>query len=244
MILTVLVGNSNTRFAIFKQRRLVRVRIIPTCRLDIHLTKFRVSPKIDSAIMASVVPSLTLPLFQMLNRQVPTIMVNSQTPVPLKFKYERRLLGTDRVCVVVGGYARFRQNMIIIDFGTAITFNVVNSSGVFLGGPILPGPEIMLEGLTQRTGRLPRVSWFARARTISSSTVPAIQSGVFNLLIGGLSRIRDKIIAETRIKSPLIIGTGGAVNWFKRYLNIKVVDKNLASLGLAELYYFNRGQNE
>jgi len=244
MILTVLVGNSNTRFAVFEGRRLVRVWIIPTGRLTAHLSKLKISPRIESAVLASVVPKQTLSLFRILNQQVPTLLVNARTRVPLKLQYDRRLLGVDRLSAAIGAYVRFQQNLTVIDFGTAITFNLVNKPGVFLGGPIVPGPEMLFAALAASTGRLPRVNWSVRSRTISTRTTPAIQSGVFHLLIGGLSRIQTLLIAEAGDEKRLVIGTGGAVSLFQRYLDIMVVDKNLASRGLAEIYYFNRRQDE
>jgi type III pantothenate kinase len=244
MILTLLVGNTNTRLAVFDRRRLVRVRVIPSGRIDDYLNKIKLSPRIEGAVMASVVPKKTLPVFRILNRQVPTLLVNSRTPVPLKFNYDRKLLGADRLAVAAGGYARFQRELVIIDFGTAITFNLVNRYGFFSGGPIVPGPDLMLDALAQGTGRLPRVHWSARARTICTRTKPAIQAGVFNLLIGGLSRILEKVVAEAGGNTQLVVGTGGAARRFRRYLDIRVVDQNLASRGLAEIYYFNRRQDE
>jgi type III pantothenate kinase len=244
MILTVLVGNTNTRLAVFKQHRLVQSRVIPTSRIDNYFAKFRLNPGIEGAILASVVPKMTLPLMRFLNRQVPTLQVNSRTLVPLKIKYDRGLLGADRLAAAVGGYARFHRDLIVIDFGTAITFNLVNRNGVFYGGPIVPGPHLLRNTLAQGTARLPLVSWSARNRTISTRTAPAIQSGVFNLLVGGVSRILSRLSAEAGGENWLVIGTGGVARCFRRYLNIRVIDENLASRGLAEIYYFNRRQDE
>lgn len=240
MILTVLIGNTHTRLTWFKKNRICRRKTLPTATLYRLPGCFN---NIQGAAVASVVPKLTHPVYQALHHQVPTLLLTAQTPMPLKFRYDRKLVGADRVCAAVGGYRRFRGNLIIIDFGTAITVNIVQKEGTFLGGPILPGAEIMLSSLAEKTKRLPRVNFVSRANPLSLNTRTAIQAGVFNLIIGGLTRIVQEVSWRSK-REYLIVATGGAASQFKRHLKwIKTVDQDLASRGLAEIFYLNYRPN-
>ncbi|MGQ9707626.1 MAG: type III pantothenate kinase [bacterium] len=265
MILTVLVGNTNTRLVWFQAPRLrlpfpiftktglhcpalrrthylqiCKRRIVSSDNLIEYLLRLRLTSEVTEAAMACVVPRLTLPVYRTLSRQIPTYLVTSKTRTPLRFRYDRSLLGTDRVCVAVGGYCRFRRPLIVIDFGTAITVNAIDKNGLFLGGPILPGLEMMLSSLANGTGRLPRINFAIRKTVITRTTTSAIRAGVFNLLAGGLKHIITRISVETR-SSFLVIATGGFAPRFKHHLEfLKVVDEDLGSKGLAEILYLNR----
>lgn len=245
MILTVVVGNTNSRLTFFKGRHLIRSRVVPTNRLDQVVTNLRLSSKVTGAAVASVVPKKTLSVYRALSRQIRTMLFNSRTGVPIRVHYNRRLIGADRLCVAVGAFSCYHQDLIVVDFGTAITFNAVKMPGVFLGGPILPGAQLMLNGLAAGTGRLPRVNFYPRSRVLCQQTRPAIQSGVFYLLVGGVRLILSKVTAEAGLKTPLVLGTGGGIRHLAQYFNeISIVDENLANRGLAEIYYYNRRQNE
>lgn len=240
MILTVLIGNTNTRLAFFEGRRLVRAQVVPTSRVEPKLAGLKLGERVEGAAVASVVPKMTLGVYRALSRQVRTVLLSSRTEAPLQINYDRRLLGADRLCAAVGGFSRFQKDLIVIDAGTAVNFSVVKQPGVFYGGPILPGATLMLEGLAAGTGRLPRVDFYPRTRVIWRQTVPALQSGVFHLLVGGIRLILRRISAEVKLRSPLIIGTGGGIRRLVPYLpEIMTIDDNLASRGLAEIYYYN-----
>lgn len=247
MILTVLIGNTNTRLCWFKKHRIYRRKTIPTARLTRTrrqktgsvIKAFGSFKKIQGAAVASVVPHLTYPVYRTLRRLVPTMLVTARTPTPLKFRYDRRQIGADRVCAAVGGYRRFQDDLIIIDFGTAITVNIIQKDGLFLGGPILPGAEIMLTALAEKTARLPRVNYPLRANPLTLTTRTAIQAGVGNLIIGGLDRIVNEVTRRSKTQY-LIIATGGAAFQFKRHLKwINTIDQDLANSGLAQIFYFN-----
>ncbi|MEO0071052.1 MAG: type III pantothenate kinase [candidate division WOR-3 bacterium] len=252
MILTVLIGNTNTRLCWFENHRIYRRKVLPTARLTLArrpkaglVSKvFGSFKNIQGAAVASVVPQLTYPIYLTLRRQVPTLLLTAKTPTPLRFRYDRRLVGADRVCVAVGGYFRFQDNLIIIDFGTAITLNIVQKEGIFLGGPILPGAEMIFSALAEKTARLPRVTFAFRANPLTLTTHTAIQAGVGNLIIGGLNRIVSEI-TRRRKRDYLIVATGGAAFQFKRHLKwIKTVDQDLANRGLAEIFYFTGSQRQ
>jgi len=240
LILTVLIGNSRTRFVWFQARRICRKRIIPSVRVIEYLPQLKLNRQTKGASLASVVPKLTLPVYRHLCQETPTLLVTAATKTPLRFHYDRHALGTDRVCAGVAGFTIYRRNLIIIDFGTAITINVVTKNGDFLGGPILPGVEMMLSALAQNTSRLAKVPFAIKRRVLSSTTKSAIQAGVFNLLIGGLEHIIKSVCLETR-DNYFVIATGGFAQRFKCHLSsVQAIDEDLASKGLAEIFYLNK----
>jgi type III pantothenate kinase len=224
----------------FEKRGILRRQIIASEKLTEYLPRLRLARRVKGAALASVVPRLTLPVYRTLCPQTPTLLVTASTRTPLQFRYDRSCLGTDRVCVGVGAYCRFRRPLIVVDFGTAITLNAIDKNGLFLGGPILPGVEMMLASLAQHTGRLPRVNFAARKSALTRTTVSAIQAGVFNLLTGGLKHIINQMSREIGSKF-LVVATGGLAQRFKRHLRfLKVVDQDLGNKGLAEIFYLNR----
>ncbi len=244
MILTVLVGNTNTRLAWFKGKNIIRRQTIPSAKLLREINQLPLSPAPLGAALASVVPRATRLIYQYLSRNTPTLLVNIATASPLKICYNRRFLGADRLCAAVGGYLRYHRDLIVVDFGTAITLNIVHKEGVFLGGPIFPGVQMMLSALAQKTHRLPEVNFVRRQRLTVTTTQEAIQSGVFNLIVGGLHYMVNRLNAETK-RNYFIVGTGGASSLFRKHLKlINRIDPDLTSRGLAALFYINRRKNE
>ncbi|MEO0005508.1 MAG: type III pantothenate kinase [candidate division WOR-3 bacterium] len=234
------MGNSRTRFVWFDNQGIVRRMIVPTTKVIESLERLRLTKDTRGAAVASVVPKLTLPVYRRLCQETPTLLVGATTKTPLRFHYDRRALGADRVCVAVGAYTLYKKNLIIIDFGTAITFNIVKRNGDFLGGPILPGAEMLLSCLAEKTARLPRVGFLASNKVICRTTKPAIQTGVFNLLRSGLNDIIKRICIETG-ESYFVVATGGLAQRFGCHLrSIKVVDEDLGSKGLREIFYLNK----
>ncbi len=250
MILTVLIGNTNTRLVWWDKARPRRRRVVPTATLQ-HLLKndrrdshpqhlLPVSENISGIAIASVVPAITRDVYKYFSPSTSTLLVTARTPAPLKILYNRRLLGADRLCAAVGGYLRYARNLIIVDFGTAITFNIVQQEGMFLGGPILPGVQLMLAALTEHTAQLPQVRFSPHNNPLVHTTTTAIRSGVFHLITGGLERIVNLISRETK-RQYFVVATGGGVPSLRHHLRwINKIDPDIASFGLAQLFYLNR----
>ncbi|MCL6465606.1 MAG: type III pantothenate kinase [candidate division WOR-3 bacterium] len=241
MILTVLVGNFNTRLVLWEKNRIKMRKIVPTNQVLERLNRLIPNRALQGAALASVVPKVTLRLYQTLCRHTKTLLVTTRTPTPLKIVYRKKSLGVDRLCAAVGGILRYQQNLIIIDFGTAITFNIVHyQEKALLGGPILPNARIMFTALRDHTAQLPMVELHPRENPFVKSTRTAIQAGVFNLILGGIERIIEQIRCRTKAHYQ-IIATGGEAQIFsKKCQLINKVDPELTSFGLAQIYYFNR----
>ncbi|MGQ9678291.1 MAG: type III pantothenate kinase [bacterium] len=245
MILTLLAGNHNTRLVLWNKNRIRRRKILPTNQMINHLDRLIASRTLEGAALASVVPDLTPQFYHALCQHTPTLHVTTRTPTPLKICYRRNMLGTDRLCAAVGGYLRYRRNLIVVDFGTATTVNIVHyKEKTFLGGPILPGFGIILKALAENTAQLPVVKLSPRANPLVTNTRTAICAGVYNLILGGLIRIIKQICCRTK-KRYRILATGGEAKlWSRNCPLINKVDPELASFGLLQIYYFNRRKNE
>jgi type III pantothenate kinase len=241
MILTVVIGNTNTRFVWFRGYRPVRSRVVPTAVVARHGKLPELSPA-EAVAVASVVPEATRVVRAYLRAHagLPSLVVGPRTQTGLRFRYRRRDLGTDRVCAAVGARHRFpNQDVIVFDFGTATTVNVILREGVFAGGAILPGIQMCLEALAAGTAVLPKLPPAPLRSPLQHNTGAAVQAGVANLFAGGIDRIIDRT-EHALGRSLLVVSTGGAAGIARRYSRrIGVPRPHLAGEGLVELLQIN-----
>jgi type III pantothenate kinase len=240
MILTVVIGNTNTRFVWFDGCRVAESRVVPT--KSVRLGSLPKPGRVAGVAMASVVPSVTGAVDARLRAAtgLEPFIVGPRTRTGLKFRYRRCNLGADRVCTAVGAWRRFpRQDLIVFDFGTATTVNVVLREGIFAGGAILPGIRMSLDNLADSTAGLPRLLPGRALSPIQHDTRAAIQAGVASLFAGGIDRIIDE--TERGLdRSFRIVATGGGVRTARQYAKqIGTSIPQLASEGLAGLFYLN-----
>ncbi len=130
----------------------------------------------------------------------------------LKIKYTNPgEVGADRIANAIGAYSRFPgKNMIIADFGTATTFDVLTSKKEYLGGAIVPGMKIAMQSLEERTAKLPKVEIIKPAKVCGRSTIESIQSGLYYGNLGIIKELTKSISRENfKENKPIIIGTGG-----------------------------------
>ena len=244
MILTVLIGNTTTRFVWFQGSRLVRSRAVPTMAVGRGSVP---NPGPAAAVaVASVVPDATRVVRSHLRAHtgLEPLVVSPRTEVGMKFRYHRGDLGADRVCAAVGARRRFPgRDLIVLDFGTATTANVILREGVFAGGAILPGVRMSLNALAVGTAGVPKLLPGRLMSPVQRNTRAAVQAGVANLFAGGIERVLDR--AERDVGQHLfVVSTGGAAVAARRYTNrLGVLRPHLASEGLAEILYLNRGDH-
>ncbi|MBN2465590.1 type III pantothenate kinase [candidate division WOR-3 bacterium] len=241
MILTVIVGNTNARFAWFNRRRLAKNLVLPTPA--VHRGRLPKPGSVVGTAVASVVPDVTGRLARNLLKAtgLEPLVVGPQTQTGLRFNYRRKDLGADRVCIAVGANCSLpSRDVVVFDFGTATTVNVVLRDRVFAGGAILPGIQMCLDALAANTARLPRLLPRNDLSPIQRGTRAALQAGVAALFAGGIDRIIDRV--ERGLRRPVVpISTGGAAVVARRYTRrIGSIRPHLASEGLAEIWYMNR----
>lgn len=242
MILSVVIGNTNTRFVWFRGRRAARSLALPTAA--VRRGRMPKPGKVAGAAVASVVPCVTRRACTVLRAAtgLGPFVVGPRTRTGLKFRYRRQDLGADCVCAAVGARRRFPgQNLIVFDFGTATTVNVVLREGIFAGGTILPGIRMSLDALAAGTAELPRLPPGRQMSPVQRNTRRAVQAGIAALFAGGIDRIIDRVERDLG-RSFLVVSTGGAAAIARRYTRrLGVLRPHLANEGLAELWYLNYG---
>lgn len=214
--------------------------VVPTRRWREAIPKL--THRYDGAGVASVVPDVTSDLVRALERRtgLKQYVVGPASGTSLSFRYDRKQLGVDRVCAAVGAFLRWHNDLVVLDFGTSTTVNVVTRTGVFLGGLIMPGIDLMLDGLSRRTAQLPRPATRFIADPLQHETAGAMLAGASLVQAGGLGLI--VVSVERRLRRPVkVVATGGGARDAKRLLSsITAIDPLLASRGLAEIYQLNR----
>ncbi len=253
MLLTVDIGNSEIVFGVFSENELVatwRFASSPgrtadeyLLLLDSALHRHKCTPRdIDAAIIANVSPLLQ-PIFQSVCHDLfgfePQIVgPGIKTKLKIKFEPPSDLSG-DRIANAVAGYYLYGGGpLIVIDFGTATTFDVVSAKGEYLGGALTPGIRLSAEVLSGRTSRIPRVELVAPSSAVGRNTVQALQSGLVyghvELIDGMVERIRREV------GQAKVVATGDYAKLFSRLSGkIERVVPNLTLEGLRMLWEFN-----
>ena len=186
-------------------------------------------------IVGSVVPSAnaTWKYFAEKWMGVAPVFLESGDQVDLSITYDPpRAVGADRIANALAGIYKYGKPVIVVDFGTATTFDVVDSEGNYVGGAILPGVQISMEALAGRAAKLPSISLAAPDKAIGRNTVDALRSGVMFGYAGAVDALAKKIRAELGGVAR-VIGTGGLAPAFLDLSEeIESVDVNLTLDGL------------
>ena len=255
MLLVMDLGNTNTVLGVYDGERLVAHWRLSTVR-DRTVDEYGILARnllafasidvtaIDGMIIASVVPPLdsVLEAMAITYFKIKPLFVEPGVKTGMPILYDNPLeVGADRIVNGVAAYARAAGAVIVVDFGTATTFDAISSRGEYLGGAIAPGLRISAEALFQRAARLPRVDIRRPPRVIGKNTTHSLQAGLFHgytgLVSGILARVRQEIGEPARS-----IGTGGLIEPLREELIqiLDEVDPNLTLEGLRILYHRNR----
>jgi type III pantothenate kinase len=259
MLLAFDIGNTNIVVGIFDGKNLIKQwRLISSTKktvddyavdiIELFLTDKIDLLKIEGCIICSVVPALTEKIDQaarkFLGEEIsPKILVvgDSKTKLNIKIELEnKKEVGADRLINSIAAYQKFGGNLIIVDLGTATTFDVVGKNGEYLGGAISPGINLSLKALHDMTAQLPKISIKQQNNVIGKNTIEAMNSGVYFGYISLLEGMILKIDQELGIKTTRII-TGGLAEIFKEALqnSINHHEPNLTLEGLRIVYEQN-----
>ena len=259
MILCIDVGNTNIKYAVFDRSELkVSFRVSTDLKrtsdeygaqiVDM-LSVNRISPaEIKGGIFSSVVPSLDYTIEHML--RVYFNIVPKQIAPGMKTGLKMRVdnaheVGADRIVNNVSALKKYGcgKPMVVIDFGTATTFNILGADGEFIGGVIAPGIKGALDSLVSGTAKLPRVEIEAPKSVIATNTVTNMQAGIVFGFAGLVQFIVKKIKKELKTSDVLTIATGGFSETIAKETDcIDVIDRMLTLDGLKYLYDLNSSE--
>ena len=241
-LLAIDVGNTSVHFAFFSKGQWKGEFRIPTQEIETKaasLLKKKYAGKNFDVVIGSVVPKAGQYLKQTIERKLHArvLMIGPKFPVPIVNKYRKPAqVGVDRLLSALAAYRQYKKALIVIDFGTAITFDVVSKKGEYFGGVIAPGIEISLEALFQKTALLPKIRLSHPSNLIGKDTVESIRVGC-SVGIGGLcDRIVEAIEKRYRFKAK-VIATGGYAPFMSRYCRkFSSIDPHLISTGILLTY--------
>ncbi|HWS00144.1 MAG TPA: type III pantothenate kinase [Prolixibacteraceae bacterium] len=240
MNLVIDIGNSRTKTAIFSERKLVETSVFDELTCD-HLTDFVTRyPGIDQVIL-STVSTASQDVLTFLKTKFPCFLeLNHQTPVPIEINYlTPGTLGLDRLAAAIGARILFPgHDLLVIDAGTAVTFDLVERNGTFAGGNISPGLRSRFRALHEFTGKLPLVDETGACPVIGKSTEEAIRSGVVNGMILEIDGMIDLLKKKRPELQPVL--TGGDAQFFERRLKSTIFVKfEITLIGLNRILEYN-----
>ena len=226
MLLAIDIGNTHTVFGIYRGAKLMvdwRVTSMLQRTEDEVGTQVRLFLKeagipaksIQGVGISSVVPNLT-DIFSMMARKyfaANPLIISSSLDLGFKIHYDDpNSVGADRLCNAVSGYAAFGGPLIIIDFGTATTYDVLSRSGDYLGGVIAPGIETSAVDLHRRAAKLPKIELHFPKSVIGRDTVSSMQAGILYGAVDSMEGLVERIQSEIEIhegKKAIVVATGG-----------------------------------
>lgn len=240
MLLAIDIGNTNITCGIFADSRLKKRFNIVTREYSLaKLKKAMSKASIDDAVICSVVPLATKKIAKDLKGflgKAPYI-VGKDIKVPLKNLYHKpHEVGQDRLVNAYAGVHLYGTPLIAVDFGTAITFDVISKNKEYLGGMILPGLGISLEALFERTALLPEIKLEAPSELIGRSTKNSMLSGI----VYGFACLADDLSERIKAyigKNAKVIATGGNISLIGKYCRkIDKIDPDLTLKGINFIY--------
>lgn len=261
MLLVIDVGNTNIVFGVYDSEELIYEWRVATIKnrtsdeygflfsqiFEYHNLKIE---DVENVIISSVVPTLmhTLSAMSIKYLNINPLIVGENVDIGMDIKYDKPdEVGADRIVNAVAGYEKYGGPLIIVDFGTAITFCAISHKGEYLGGSIVPGIIISSDALFSRTAKLPKVEISKPETVIGKNTVTSMQSGIVYGYIGLVDYLLEKIIGEIEdrdhVRVENIIATGGFSSLIaseSKYIN--KIDKMLTLEGLKIIYNRNKGK--
>lgn len=244
VLLAIDIGNTNISLGFFRDKRLLLRKEIPTKEKPYFnsLKKIINKKNVLETVICSVVPEATKMIVKDLERLTgkKPLIIGKDIKVPIKNLYRKpKQVGQDRLVNAYAGIALYGAPLIVVDFGTAITFDIISKNKEYLGGMILPGLKISLDSLADKTALLPKIRLERPKEFIGTDTKDSMLSGIvygFAALTCELTkRIKEKIG-----KNSLVIGTGGNISLIGKYCkNLDKINSNLTLEGARLIYQKN-----
>ncbi|WP_025209896.1 type III pantothenate kinase [Hippea sp. KM1] len=251
MLIAVDIGNTNIVIGVFLRDRFLNFRLSTSLKLTqdeycINLYNlfnlYGLNEKARGAVVSSVVPQITPRMTNAIktvfNIQPLEVGPGIKTGMPIKY-HNPSEVGADRIVNAVGAYEEFKDALIVIDSGTAITFDVINKKGEYIGGAIAPGIHISADALALKTAKLPRVPLQMPPEVIGKTTMNSIQSGLFygylSMIEGMIKRIKEELGHDCTV----VITGGDSALFYKHLKEIDHFRPYLTLFGLKAIYEKN-----
>jgi len=257
MLLVIDVGNTNTVLGLYDEKSLLHDWRIRT-EIDHTVDEYgvliynlyqssRMKAKEFKSVTAIIISCVVPPMLNILEPlclkyfNVKPLIVGPGIKTGMPIFYDNpKEVGADRIVNAVAAYNKYRKESIIVDFGTATTFDYVSPRGEYMGGCIAPGIVISVEALFERASKLPRVEFSKPKTIITKDTVSAIQAGIMFGYAGLVDGIVNRMKAEIKM-NPLVIATGGLANVIApETKTIEKIEEMLTLDGLRIIYDLNK----
>ena len=237
------IGNTSTKICIMSRKfKILRSYNFDTSKMYKNnilnkIIRKKTNKNINSVFLfSSVVPNVFMNIKKSLKStkfkilEIKNLKLNKIIKINIK---NNKNLGSDRIANAIG--AKKFKNCLILDFGTATTFDVIKN-GIYEGGVIAPGVNLSIKNLSQATALLPLINLKSNQKSYGKNTIEALNAGFVWGYEGLINNIIDKIISKSKIKYKILI-TGGYANFFKRMIKKKaVIDQDITIKGIANAY--------
>ena len=248
MLLAIDIGNTNVTVGAFVGSRLKRMWRLETNasktadEYGTLLTSFvgqeAAVSAVDGVAIGSVVPALT-PAFKTVAKRAfkqDALVVDHTLKLGIRYAVDYPAeVGADRILNALAAFKIYGAPAVVLDFGTATTFDCISKKGYYLGGAILPGPRLIAEALSEKTAKLPKVEFAQASRAIGKNTVECIQAGLYYGYLGMVDRVLRQTMKEMESGAKILV-TGGFGEMFAPLISkksVRVPDLTLQGLRLA-----------
>lgn len=259
MILLLDIGNTNIKIGLLENNEIIHTWRIASDHnktadefgmifYDLLVNAKKSFSDVEGIIISSVAPALNYTIEHMCAyyTSIKPIMVSCQSNLDIKLGYTfPEELGADRIVNAVAAYHIYGGPCLVVDFGSATTFNIVSSDGIFLGGAIAPGIKSSAEAMTNTAAKLPRIELMKPDKIIAKTTVLNMQSGLIYGFMGLVEGIIRGMKAESGYGDCLkVIATGGMSELLKGNKLFDKIDRSLSLNGLKILYELNKDEEK
>lgn len=246
MLLAIDIGNTNTVLGVFQGEALLHNWRLETKKertadewgiylKELFQFKDLKLNQITGVAISNVVPSMHRAMMDLCTKYIEKkpVVIGPDIKIDMPIGIDNpREVGADRIVNAIAAYHRYKSDIIIVDFGTATTFDYISKDGEYLGGLIVPGIGISAEALFQRASQLPRVDIVKPKHVIGKNTIECMQSGIYHGYIGLVDSVIEKMEAEIGRKTK-VIGTGGFSTLIQQ--DSKTIEETLEFLTLEGL---------